>query len=121
MAGFREWYLRHGPPTTAIQGALQALTRPLPDVPVTGQQGSPRNVVGIWPHGVALAALNPESPVHAQQRRWAHDWINQQFRRSLHYYDDDGRIFRAEEHPNAIIGVRRSRCVRSDATGPGRR
>lgn len=103
MPGFPEWYLRNGPPIDAIESTLIALREPPADVPTTGQQGSPRNVVGIWPHGVGLTALSTATTAHAKQRRWALAWIDQQFRRSLHYYDDDGRIFRAADHPDAII------------------
>lgn len=104
MTGFVDWYLRHGPPVASIRGALVALAPPAPDVPKTSQQGSPRNVVGIWPHGAALAALSPSNGTHDRLRGWAHDWIDQQYRRSLHYYYDDGRLFRAAEHPDTIVG-----------------
>lgn len=105
MPGFAAWYARHGPERTSILGALTSLPAPSDDVPVTSQQGSPRNIVGIWTHGAALALLDPDGQPHARTRRWAHAWIDQQFRRSLHYYDDDGAPYRAADHPNSILGT----------------
>jgi len=113
-ADFPAWYIRAGPPAPwpdQLLAALRALPPLAADIPNTGAQGSPlggrlRVVVGAWDLGLALAALGELDPASADAARyagWAHDWTDQQARRSVLYYGADGAPWRALEDPGAII------------------
>lgn len=115
VPGFPAWYLRNGPAgglPPQLLDALHNLPPPADDIPNTGAQGAPlggrlRVIIGAWDVGLGLAALGEVDPASAAVARlagFAHRWTDQQARRSLLYYDDAGRPWRALEDPGAIIG-----------------